>query len=263
MKSHPTLSLVLVNYRSADTIQACLESLETDRSNVAIECIVVNNDSSERVALDRLAARFSIRVIETGENIGFGAASNRGAQEAAADFLGFLNPDTRLLSGSLQEVSEFFHTHPETGITGGRLIGQDGKSELWSAGSTATLVRIIGNKFRFFRGLPPERSEFVSVGFVSGAALFIRKSLFDSLGGFDERFFLYFEDMDLCLRSLAAGAGVVLLPTLVFTHEGGVSQCSREIQKRHYYTSQKLYFEKHRPKWECDALKFLRKISVR
>jgi N-acetylglucosaminyl-diphospho-decaprenol L-rhamnosyltransferase len=261
--NQPDLSFIIVNYRSADALRTCLESLEADSSNVAIEYIVVNNDPSEQAGLDRLAERFPIRIIHSEENVGFGAASNTGAGAAGAEILGFLNPDTRLSRGSLRDISDYFYTHPEAGIAGATLIDRNGRPELWSAGPSATLFRILRNNLCFFNGMPPINSGAMPVGFVSGAALFIRKPLFDELDGFDERFFLYFEDMDICLRARKRGARVVRLSEPVFAHEGGLSQCSDEEQKRQYYASQDIYFEKHRPKWEGQVMKLLRRWFVR
>ena len=259
----PVFSLIFVNYRSADALAASLASLADEVVGGYAEMIVVNNDPSERASLSRLADQFPIRIVDLGENVGFGAASNRGAREAGAELLGFLNPDTRLVRGSLREVAGYFDGDDRAGIAGAALVDPDGKPEPWSAGPDATLFRIFVNNLSLFRGAPPRDGTPTAVDFVSGAAFFTRKSLFDKLGGFDERFFLYFEDMDLCRRAGIAGYDTVRLPAPVFAHEGGTSRSSAAEQKRHYYESQDRYFGKHRPKWEGGVLKFLRRRFIR
>ena len=263
METQPTISLIIVNYRSAGALRACLESLEVDNSNVAIEYIVVNNDPSESEALSELGKRFPIRIITTSENIGFGAASNLGAEATRADILGFLNPDTRLIDGSLDDIISVFRAREEIGVVGATLVDAEGYPEHWSAGRTATLGSILGNHIGLSNGRMKRSDTPTPTGFVSGAAFFIRKSLFENLGGFDERFFLYFEDMDLCLRARNRGLEVIRLPKPVFVHDGGASQLSRDEQKRHYYASQDIYFEKHRPKWEGFLVKIFKNWFVR
>jgi len=230
----PELSLIFVNYRSVGTLAASLASLAEEIGTGPIEIIIVNNDPSEQDPIDRLAGRFPVRIVDSGKNIGFGAASNLGAQEAGANILGFLNPDTRLAEGSLREIVRHFETHPETGIAGASLVGPDGKPETWSSGPSATLGRILGNNLGFLHESPKRNDAPITIDFVSGAALFIRRSLFRRLGGFDERFFLYFEDMDLCLRARTQGSTVIRMPKPIFTHRGGASQRSVTEQKHHY-----------------------------
>jgi len=254
----PELSLIFVNYRSAAALKRSLVPLEDALRSGKTEGIVVNNDPSESDSLRRLSKRFPIRIIRAPENIGFGAASNRGAAEAGADLIAFLNPDTRLVQGTCDDISSHFRSHPETGIAGAALIDRKGKPEPWSAGPVATLLGIIGNNLSLYRGIPPREDRPREVGFVSGAALFIQKPIFEKLGGFDKRFFLYFEDMDLCLRARKAGYQVIRLPKPVFSHEGGASRKSESEQKRHYYSAQDLYFEKNRPRWEGRLLRLLR-----
>ena len=95
---------------------------------------------------------------------------------------------------------------------------------------------------------------------MSGAALFVRKESFEAAGGFDERFFLYFEDMDLCSRVRSMGQRVAFYPEVVIRHLGGASSTSGHLQKREFYRSQRLYFEKHRPEAEAKAVGLLQHL---
>ncbi len=245
----PKLSLVLVNYRSAVLLERALGSIRRlDKIGETCEIIVVNNDVSENKQVQALSNRFHFQVATLHENNGFGSAANIGAGKTCGDIIGFINPDAEAVTGSLEGLARFFQVHPEVGIVGGSLTSEKGFSEAWSTGKGITLFRLLLNKGFFFLGRKYWESDRpVSVGWVSGGALFIRKELFTSLSGFDERFFLYFEDMDLCIRARQEGFRTVFFPKLVFLHRGGASLGSdTKERKRMYYESQDLYFQKHR-----------------
>lgn len=262
---HPELSLIYVNFRSVRILRESLRSLcGITGFPKNIEIIVANNDFSESWALRALSREFPVRIIETGENRGFGSAANTAVRFASAPFLGFINPDTRLISGNPEIIPEIFRKYQKIGILGGRLIGNDGLPEPWSAGVGTSLLEIIKNNLgapsgkRIWESSRPKRA-----GYVSGAAFFIRSSLFRELSGFDRRFFLYFEDVDLCTRAKAFGWQVWTFPGVVFSHEGGASHDSKRMQKNQFFDSQDRYFIKHRPHWEAMTLKRLRLMFTR
>lgn len=258
----PELSLIFVNYRSAHALSRSIRSVSSDLDSGFAEGIVVNNDLNEEEVVRKLCDRFGLRMVRMAGNSGFGAASNRGAELARADILGFVNPDTELIRGSLRDIVRFFRLEKGVGIVGVALVDRFGVSERWSVGATASLFTMIINNFGIRSGMPRKAKYPYRTGFVSGAAMFVEKSLFSALGGFDERFFLYFEDMDLCVRARAAGASVISVPSPVFRHLSGQSHKSSESMKREFYKSQDLYFGKHRPAWESSVLKFLRNRFV-
>lgn len=257
----PDCSLIFVNYRSAAPLLRALNAVFSDPSSHRCEVIVVNGDTREADAVRALADSFPIRLLMLSENLGFGAAANKGAAMATGRILGFLNPDAEITEGSLGDIVSYLDTHPETGIVGACLVDRDGAFEAWSFGRSATLIRLIWNHFRVTR-------EETSLGdrrvhraeWVSGAALFVRKDLFRRLSGFDERFFLYFEDMDLCDRVREKGFAVARFLSVVFRHVGGASHSSEISKKRFYYDSQDRYFEKHRPAWEASVMRMLRRL---
>jgi len=264
IRRNPEISLVYVNFRSARFLRRSIGSVLDSRSTKGnTEIIVVNNDRSESWSLRALSREFPLRIIETGENLGFGSAANIAARCARAPYIGFINPDTRLLSGDTGVIPELFRKYRKIGVLGARLESDDGYPEPWSAGEEITLWQVIRNNI----GLPAGRRIWKSgrprrAGFVSGAALFIRKDLFDGIGGFDDRFFLYFEDADLCLRSGRTGYRIFSFPGIVFRHDGGASRISDLSRKKAFYESQRRYFEKHRPKWEGWVLSVMRRIFL-
>lgn len=260
---NPEFSLIYVNFRSADLLARSLESLRKNGVlGEDVEIILANNDREEEEKLRYVAEKFSCELLSFPENRGFGWAVNRAAGSARGEYIGCINPDTEFLGDSLAPIARLFERYPKIGIVGAKIVGSDGIPEEWSAGKNLSLWQIIRNN----AGFPAGRrlwtgKKNISVGWVSGAALFIRKELFDRLSGFDERFFLYFEDVDLCYRAKRSGALVAFCPRLSFLHKGGMSHESKRSQKELFYDSQKKYFEKHRPKWERLLLETARKIS--
>lgn len=252
-------TVVIVNYKSGRYLDACLGSLEKAFGSVpGFEAVIVNADGDPSAR--KHSARSFIRVIDSPVNGGFGFGSNLGARMSGQDILFFLNPDTDNLAIDPGAIAERFRNEPDLGALSVRLVGSDGYEQPWSFGPDATLLGIIGNNL----GLVSEgmRSD-GTVDWASGTALFVRRTLFERIGGFDEGFFMYFEDADLCRRIRQSGSKVILAPEYSVTHHGGGSYeaCSRE-QKHHYYASQDRYFKKYRPKMEGALLKILRKAQL-
>lgn len=258
----PTFSIIFVNYRSAGHLAQSLTSWKKAFDTMLVEWIVVNNDDTESEMLDRLAAGTSLRVVSTGGNYGFGRACNVGAQQAKGTYLLFLNPDTKFFSGDPQELLEVFRLHPRS-LGGVALIDQRGRDERWSAGRFPTLGRLISQQF-FPMGRQKfcQRKNLTFPDWVSGAGLVVPRKIFTDLGGFDEKFFLYFEDVDLCQRAHRAGVSVWRSPFFVVQHVGGASQGTQQAQKQAYFTSQKKYFVKHRPRWESRILVLLQQLFL-
>jgi N-acetylglucosaminyl-diphospho-decaprenol L-rhamnosyltransferase len=261
----PDISIIFVNYRSVESLERAVLSLRSAKEETGVlEVIIANNDSDEVDLVQKLAGRLGIQVLFLPENRGFANAANAAASKARGEIIGFLNPDTEFLSGSLAYISRFFRVHSEVGVVGSRLVSDYGEPEAWSAGRAFSIARLFRNKTPLFMGkrywdaLRP-----IAVDWVSGGALFIRRSLYRDLEGFDERYFLYFEDMDLCVRSRLAGFRTVLVPSVVFRHKGGASFHSDGDKKRFYYASQDRYFSYHRPSWEGMLLRVIRERILR
>lgn len=253
----PDISCIIVNYQSADILPACFSSFANVSFSGSYEILVANNDAREREALRTLQKRFQFSIIDLPENRGFSNASNEAAKIARGRALLFLNPDTRFLSGdfssSLASLSE-----GKVGVIGFQLLKEQTLPEAWSSGREVTLFSLIANHFRFF-SRPWRISSEQSVAWVSGAAFLVSRELFVRLGGFDERFFLYYEDVDFCFRAREVGKTVWLSPTVSVLHIGGKSMRSvgYSHQKAAYYKSQEQYFHRHRPKYEGVILRLL------
>jgi GT2 family glycosyltransferase len=227
-------------------------------SSAAIEIIVVDNASTDG-SPDLIAEKFpQVKLIRQDKNLGFGAANNIGAGYATGEFLLLLNSDTLLLDNILPTLIAKLGQNPTIGIVGPRLLNPDHSFQLSTAyeiglwGEVLTLREV--RKYR----RPPNRpalaqqydaDQFVDI--VVGAAMLMRRSLFVKVGGFDETFFMYFEESDLCQRVRNLGYKILYTPEVSVIHIGGysVAQAAGKMAQE-YRRSQRYYYQKHRPQWE-------------
>ncbi len=251
---NPIISLIFVNYRSAFELSLALKSLFSfEQGKISFEVIVVNNDSSEQKVLEALQKSFSFQLYHTPSNAGFGVASNMGAKKARGRLLGFLNPDILWKKTMLADIERYFQEKSDAVVLGATLVGAEGERDRLSSGKAPCLIGLIKkNLFPFFGGA----THTDALDWVSGGALFVAKRVFQSIGGFDEKFFLYFEDVDFCVRAKKTGSLVVSRPDFFVFHHGGKSFASRMVQKKQFFVSQKQYYKKHRPFWETGVVSF-------
>jgi GT2 family glycosyltransferase len=174
----------------------------------------------------------------------------------------FLNPDAEIVSQNISAVIREFASNPVLGILGSRVVAPDGKVQKWIAGSKISLWNILKNNLNVVQDEKCWQNEKVTeVFWVAGTALFICRDLFFELGGFDEKFFLYFEDVDLCNRAHQLKRKVFYFPGFSVLHHGGKSFLGKKKQKGAYYLSQDYYFQKHFGSFQATLLKFLRFFS--
>lgn len=239
----PTAQIVIVNWNSGPWLQACLRSISDFGGGAVDRVIVVDNgskDGSAEVDVDGI----NLEVRQTDANLGFAKACNLGAAGATAPYLLFLNPDAALRPGALQMALAFMAglAGRRTGVCGVRLIGEDGlvqqhTTKLPNPFSLLNLT-LLRTPFDHLSSRP--------VGHVIGAFYLIRRELFERLGGFDERFFVYLEDLDLSVRVHDAGWAVHYLAEAISFHKGGGT--SEQVKAhRLYYSLQSriLYAFKH------------------
>jgi GT2 family glycosyltransferase len=237
------LSFIIVNYQSEKYLKNCLSSIKEKILNLNYEIIVVNN-SGIRLEVEPPG---EVRVMNTGKNVGFGAANNIGTKEAKGEILCFLNPDTEIISSNINDLLGEFGKDDKLAIIGPRLLTGDNEVQQWSAGAEVTLWDIVLNNFGIKRSKKIwESPGKIGCAWVSGAAMFIQKEVFEKIGGFDENFFMYFEDIDLCKRVRLAGYKVLYFPEFTIKHFGGKSfGIDKKKQKRYYRKSQWRYFKKY------------------
>ncbi len=261
MRDSKKLSVIIVNYRSQEQLKKCLGSIfEKIFTSVDGEIIVVNNDPEEN--LDLLEKNDpKITVINQKKNVGFGSAANIGAKKAKGEYFFFLNPDTEILEGRIEDIIDFLSSDSSLGVVGPRILGKNNVTQPWSVGQEIDFLEILLNNLGFIRNKKIwKSSESQEVDWVSGAAFLVPGSLFRSIGGFDRKFFMYFEDVDFCRRVREQNKKILFWPHFSIIHKCGQSLKDDKKRKSYYYFSQDYYFEKHFGVFRAKLIKLLRKI---
>jgi N-acetylglucosaminyl-diphospho-decaprenol L-rhamnosyltransferase len=252
----PTLAVVIVNFNAGDALIRCVRSLAPALDGAAWETVIVDNasnDGSER----RAAAEPGVRVIREGRNAGFAAGANRGAGATEAPWLLFLNPDCELLPGRLTDLLLEFEQDARCALIGPGILEADGEVQGSARGDPSMLTGLFGRsswltaRFPHWRIVrrnvlaPAVRNGRTSqlVDWVSGACMLARRSAFDSVGGFDEGYFLYWEDADLCRRLRQAGYTIRYAPAPRVRHTVGISsRTARATSIRAFHRSAYRYY---------------------
>jgi N-acetylglucosaminyl-diphospho-decaprenol L-rhamnosyltransferase len=260
----PRVSVIIVSYNAADQLEQALCSVavlpEMLEDPTLAEIIVSDNGSSDDSVQRARTAVPRARIIENSANLGFAKACNVGARAATAPLLFFLNPDARAHSGLLSNAVAYFDSHPDVAMAGAKLLNEDG-STAESCGEFDTwwqafLRSSAWGELPFFRhqanGYALRQWDYSGerdVDIVVGAAMFIRTSVFRELGGFDERFFLYHEEIDFAHRLRDRSMRVVYLPQCIATHAGEAGGSKRTWGKSGVLgwrqRSRRLYWIKH------------------
>ncbi len=260
------LSIITLNYKKPDLTLVCLESLnaqfDQELKDAEIEVIVVDNDSQDD-SVEKLqnaikkADYKNVRLIANNENGGFAKGNNAGAKSAKGDFLLFLNNDTVVKDRGLLEMAKYLQEHQDVTILGGQLRNADGSLQA-STGKFYTLF----NAFLLLLGmqkfglLDKSPDEIGPVDWVKGGLFMIRKDTFETLKGFDEKIFMYTEDMELCYRAKQMGKQIQFYPNVKVIHAEHGS-ANRSFAIVHIYKGLLYFYKKHRSGLEYFALRFL------
>jgi N-acetylglucosaminyl-diphospho-decaprenol L-rhamnosyltransferase len=251
----PDVSAVIVTYNARPWIERPLESI---RGRVA-EAIVVDHGSTDGT-LELIRERFpDVRIIEQ-ENRGFGAGNNAGMRVATGDYVLLLNPDAWFLGDGLEKLVAFAEAHPEAGVVGPKLLHPDGSLQR-SVRGFPTPWRI-ATEFFFLRKLAPRSRLFNAfhgaaahdsvseAEWLGGACLLVRRAALDSVGGFDEDFFLFSEEVDWCYRFRQQGWKVLFYPGAEVVHVVGISNDPRRYTD--LFLSHLRFLHKHRGPAEAE-----------
>jgi GT2 family glycosyltransferase len=262
-----TISIIIVNYNTWQCLKNCLKSIKDKVTGIDYEIIVVDNDSQDG-SREMLRENFLDVTLICSENRGFGAANNRGVQVAQGRNILFLNPDTLLINNAVKIMSDYLDAHSEVGACGGNLYQADGTTPVnscWNFYSDVTgAFNLITATFAL-RTLHPKTHKYnrskcpLRVAWVSGANLMVRKSVLDQTGGFDEDFFMYCEDMELCYRIHQVGFLIMSLPDAKIIHLEGQSSKGNLIKHPPYgIISKNIFLQKRYPRrWQQRLCKML------
>jgi N-acetylglucosaminyl-diphospho-decaprenol L-rhamnosyltransferase len=262
------VAVIIVNYRSAELALQALQSLAEERKNPALRlrAVVVENDSGDAPALRAGIAPYAefAQLVESPVNGGFGAGNNLGMRHVLAsghrpDAFHFLNPDTLVHPGAVLALVRFLHEHPRAGAVGSRFEHADGTpwpiafrfptpwGELEGTAQLRILTRWLGQ-----HSVARELGEHAEqVDWLSGASMMMRRETLERVGGFDETYFLYFEETDLCLRAKQAGWEIWYVPDSKVMHIRGQSTGVTALDDKpkrlpgYWFESRRRYFAKN------------------
>ena len=250
----PRVSAVIVSFEAREELLRCLQALER-HAGLAWEAIVVDNASSDGSAEAARAAFPAVQVVDAGANLGFARASNLGLARARAPFVLLLNPDAELQPGCLPALASLLEARPELALVGPRTLGGDRTPQVsFGEGLTPWLEL---RQRRLVAGLRARRPLALRLaaaaarqecepGWISAACALARRSALEAVGGFDEGFFLYEEDVDLCLRLRLAGWRLLFTPEAEVVHQLGRSVRSAPWRSRlEYHRSHLRFYRKH------------------
>ena len=252
------VSIVIVNYKSKGLLKNCIKSIYDKTRDLDYEIVVVDNnseDGSEQMVIKRFP---TVKFIQSGANLGFGAGANLGIDNTKGDYVTIINPDIVLMENSFKKLYDFAEKNPKIGLLAPQLINPDGTIQhtrcrfpefLMPAYRRTFLkkIKFIKNKIFRYLTLDKDYNEIGKTDWIFGAVLFMRKEAFLNVGKFDERFFLGFEDTDLCRKLWNSGYQVWYYPkTRVIHYPHRFSQkkiFNKSVQA--HITSWLKYFKKY------------------
>lgn len=262
LQMQPELTVIIVSYNTRALTLKCLETLYATTRETSFRTVVFDNASSDGSA-EAIATAFPlVELIASSDNLGFARANNQVAAAADTEWLLLLNPDTECYDGALDTLLAFSKAHPKAGLTGGRTFFPDGRLNTlscqdqitpWSSLSRALGLTAVFKNSAFFN---PEafgnwqRDTVREVDIIVGCFLMIRKSLWDHLGGFDLRYYMYGEDSDLALRAAKLGYRPMITPEARIMHLVGASFSVEARKTVMVATSRTTLIRDHWPTWQ-------------
>ena len=255
----PVVSVAVVTFNTRNYLRACLDSVLAEAPG---EVVVVDNASTDGTQdMVRTEYRHVVKLLANTDNYGYGAAANQAIKSCRGDYVLLMNGDAMLTPGAIRALSACMDRHPEAAVVGPLLRHADGSLQQSCFPFPGTLGWFLENEPMawLLRCLPLGRQRFLCltpptvdcvVPWVLGAALLLRRTAFEAVGGFDESYFMYFEEVDLCLRLRAVQSQVHFTPSATVLHVRGAStsQCRKEMRVAHFRSSERFYRQHYSPR---------------
>jgi GT2 family glycosyltransferase len=254
------LTVIIVNYNAGAALAATVASLAHGIAPLRWDAVIVDNASIDGSA-DAAHADARVRVVRNAANVGFARGINIGLENSGGRFVLILNPDCELDAGAVPHLVQEIGRWPRCAIAGPRILDPDGALQESARGDPTLLTGIFGRTGVLSRWLPNlsvvrrnlvaheairTGAASVAVDWVSGACMLARRDALDAVGGFDERYFLYWEDADLCRRLRAAGWETRYVPGASVRHQvGQSSRSARSLANREFHRSAYRYYVTH------------------
>ena len=255
----PSCSIIIVAYNSCDFLPACLKSVRDACEGVESQIIVLDNGSSEPILPEIKKFFPEVLWLDSKENLGFGKGCNLAEKHATKPYLFFINPDTIISKNAFHEMLQFMEEHPESGTVGCRILNEDGSLQWACRRSFPTIVSAVSKTIGLAALFPKNKTlasynmtyadpdEMTEVDAISGSFFCMRRDLYEKLGGFDEDFFMYGEDLDLCFRAKVAGCKNYYTPSTNILHFKGQSCRTRRWDSYlDFYKAMLIFVKKHK-----------------
>lgn len=252
-------SIIIVAYNSCDFIPACLKSVRDACVGIDAQIIVLDNGSKEPILPEIRNFFPEVEWIDSKENLGFGKGCNLAEKRATKPFLFFINPDTVISRDSFREMLLFMKEHPESGTVGCRILNEDGSLQWACRRSFPTIISAVSKTIGLASLFPKNKTlasynmtyadpdEMIEVDAISGSFFCIRRDVYEQLHGFDEDFFMYGEDLDLCFRTKEMGLKNYYTPVTNILHFRGQSSRTRRVKSYiDFYHAMIIFVKKHK-----------------
>ncbi|MFA5133266.1 MAG: glycosyltransferase family 2 protein [Patescibacteria group bacterium] len=262
------LSIVIVSWNTKQLLDDCLASIFKETKEINFEVFVVDNKSSDGSAAMVKDKYPKVNLIENKINAGFAAANNQAIRQASGRYILALNPDTVVLKNALDGAVKILDKRPEVAILGPKTLNSDGSQQktVWADPSLAAQIFLLTKLKHLFPKLKTIKKYYrfsfdynkeSYVEQVQGSFLLIRREFLEKRGLFDEKFFIWFEEVDLCLRARKAGYKILYSPETQIIHYGGESfkQVMTLKKQKMYNRSLFYYFWKNKPRWQYFVLR--------
>lgn len=252
-----SVSIVIVSWNVAEILTDCLTTILASPTGPACEIIVIDSASTDET-VSVVRQRFpQVKLTALTENVGFVRGNNCALAQAAGEYVLLLNPDTRVLGDAIGEMARYLDQHPQVGIVGPQTLNEDGSHQSTRRRFPTLLTGMFESTWlqayapravlhHYYALDIPDDVPAADVDWVQGSALMLRRSVYDQIGGLDEGFSMYSEELDWCKRARAAGWRVVYLGQARIVHLGGKSSQQAEARTQIAFQTSKLrYFRKH------------------
>ncbi len=259
--SRPQFAAILVNYNAGQELERALRSISDEMGGQSWQGMVIDNASVDGSAATVNQFVPHVRLIHNQDNVGFARGVNQGFAATTAPYVLIMNPDCRLMAGAIAALRDVLDAHSQCAITGPRILNPDGSVQGSARGDPNMLTGLFGRTTLLRRVAPflsigrrnvvvedaiRSGEQSVQVDWVSGACMLARREALEAVQGFDERFFLYWEDADLCRRLRAKGSHVRYVPGASAIHRvGQSSRTARASAIRAFHRSAYLYYATH------------------
>jgi len=231
-EQQPKVTTITVNYNHKYFPKLALEALEKSKAPWPIEILFVDNNSTDELSLSflkKVAEEERIRLIESPTNLGFAAGNNLGVANSHGEYVLIINPDTTVQEDTIKKMVEYMEDHPEIGILGSRIEYADGTvqdscrrdmkfTDLILKRTFLSKLPMFKKRVEGYTMKDFNHSKIQEVDLITGACMLIKRSFYDEIGGFDDRYFLFMEDFDICKKARQAGKKIIYYPEAVINH---------------------------------------------